>query len=320
MRAVKKKNSFIGENIEIVRTDKDCAEHRSPADRSAAQMTGNYVFPGVQVFYRDLCASVGDAQSGNTEGEQIIRIDHCREGRAECRSGDAYFYLIPEDISIQWHGESGYRMEFPFGNYQGISIRIDLKHTPATLSGLLDDVEWKPSVLADQFCRTRFGTVVRRKPELAHVFSELYDIPESIKAGYLKVKVMEILLYLTEIDPETDLQQKHCCSAAQVTLAKQVKKYVFDHIDRRVTISELAEQFGVSQTQIKTCFRNVYGTSVYKDTRTQKMKEAARLLLESDQTVLDIAGHFGYENGSKFASAFRNVIGVSPNEYRNAKK
>ena len=35
-----------------------------------------------------------------------------------------------------------------------------------------------------------------------------------------------------------------------------------------------------------------------------------------DRTVLDIAGEFGYDNPSKFARAFRAVIGVSPNAYR----
>ena len=31
---------------------------------------------------------------------------------------------------------------------------------------------------------------------------------------------------------------------------------------------------------------------------------------------LKIAGQFGYDNGSKFAKAFRGIIGVTPNAYR----
>lgn len=50
--------------------------------------------------------------------------------------------------------------------------------------------------------------------------------------------------------------------------------------------------------------------------RAQKMHAAAKLLRESDRTVLDVASQFGYENASKFAKAFRDVIGVSPNSYR----
>ena len=47
------------------------------------------------------------------------------------------------------------------------------------------------------------------------------------------------------------------------------------------------------------------------------MHGAAELLRSTDRTVLDIAGQFGYDNASKFARAFRDVIGVSPNEYRS---
>ena len=50
--------------------------------------------------------------------------------------------------------------------------------------------------------------------------------------------------------------------------------------------------------------------------RAQKMHGAARLLRTGARTVLDIAGQFGYDNASKFAKAFRSVIGVSPSAYR----
>ena len=36
----------------------------------------------------------------------------------------------------------------------------------------------------------------------------------------------------------------------------------------------------------------------------------------SQIAVLDIAGQFGYDNGSKFAKAFRGIIGVTPNASR----
>ena len=38
----------------------------------------------------------------------------------------------------------------------------------------------------------------------------------------------------------------------------------------------------------------------------------------ADASVLEVAGTFGYNNGSKFAKAFRDVCGVSPNEYRQS--
>ena len=49
----------------------------------------------------------------------------------------------------------------------------------------------------------------------------------------------------------------------------------------------------------------------------QGAEAAAELLRQTNRTVLDIAGQFGYDNASKFAKAFRDVIGVSPREYRS---
>ena len=64
-------------------------------------------------------------------------------------------------------------------------------------------------------------------------------------------------------------------------------------------------------------FKAVCGTSIYAFTKQQKMYAAAELLRTGDSTVLEIAGRFGYDNASKFAGAFRNVMGVTPNEYRS---
>ena len=78
----------------------------------------------------------------------------------------------------------------------------------------------------------------------------------------------------------------------------------------------LAARFGVSPSHLAASFRGVYGMTPAAFLRAGKMRGAAQLLRSTDRTVLDIAGQFGYDNASKFAKAFRNVIGVSPNAYR----
>lgn len=46
------------------------------------------------------------------------------------------------------------------------------------------------------------------------------------------------------------------------------------------------------------------------------MESAAYMLEHTDKPVVEIAGEHGYDNSSKFASAFRSVKGVSPGTYR----
>lgn len=99
-------------------------------------------------------------------------------------------------------------------------------------------------------------------------------------------------------------------------LTKHMEQYLLNNLSRRVTLEELTAEFGVSGTTLKKHFRANHGMSLYAWFKTQRMKAAAKALRTSTDSVLKIAGDYGYENASKFSAAFRNVFGVSPREYR----
>ena len=105
-------------------------------------------------------------------------------------------------------------------------------------------------------------------------------------------------------------------SDAHNRLAESVQAYLDERPDRRITLQELQEVFHVSGTQIKVTYKSRFGVSLYADTKARKMRAAARALRETEYTVLEIAGRYGYDNASKFAAAFRSVIGVTPLHYR----
>ena len=100
-------------------------------------------------------------------------------------------------------------------------------------------------------------------------------------------------------------------------LAEAVRAYLDERQDRRVTLQEMEMEFHTSGTMLKICYKDRFGESLYADTKARKMRSAARMLMESELTVLEVARRFGYDNASKFASAFRSVLGASPTEYRN---
>ena len=155
----------------------------------------------------------------------------------------------------------------------------------------------------------------RSSRRVEHGFSELYQVPEDLRRGYLKVKILELLLFLSAF-PVQAAQPQHSYPQSQVQLAEQIGAYLLENTERRLTVAELSQRFGASATLINSSFRGVYGMTPAAFLRAQKMHSAAQLLRTSDRTVLDIAGQFGYDNASKFAKAFRSVIGVSPSAYR----
>lgn len=102
------------------------------------------------------------------------------------------------------------------------------------------------------------------------------------------------------------------------TLTRSVEQYLKSNLHRHVTIEELTALSGVSGTTLKKHFRSVYGMSIYAYFKREKMLAAAETLRKTQDTILKIAGDYGYENASKFSVAFRDVIGISPREYRKS--
>lgn len=47
-----------------------------------------------------------------------------------------------------------------------------------------------------------------------------------------------------------------------------------------------------------------------------RIKQAAVLLRQTQATISEIAKQVGYENQSKFATAFRDIFNIAPAEYR----
>ena len=72
----------------------------------------------------------------------------------------------------------------------------------------------------------------------------------------------------------------------------------------------------MSVSHLQKLFKQIYGVPVYHYIKEYRLEQAAVELVRSARPVTEIAQDAGYDNASKFARAFRDVIGVSPREYR----
>nr|WP_281417326.1 AraC family transcriptional regulator [Clostridium mobile] len=89
-------------------------------------------------------------------------------------------------------------------------------------------------------------------------------------------------------------------------------------MEEHYTLEELSKRFNISLTVMKTCFKNIYGDSIFSYMKTYKMNQAAVLLkMKKELSVSDIAGIVGYDSPGKFSTAFKSVMGMTPLVYRN---
>ncbi len=304
--------------VEIPSENKNGTTVQISDDNGRYVMTTYQVFPGVEFIYGDAHIQSVCFEERPAVSDNVFEISHCREGRLECNVNGEFWYLTPGDLSIVRTNTISSDTYFPLRHYHGVTIRIDLEQAPRCLSCLLDDVKVQPKAIADKFCGSNGAFVARANPSFEHIFSELYSVPSAIKKGYFKLKTLELLLFLSVLDMKQDEIEERIYTKTQVKLAKDIGRYLTEHMNDRITIDQLCEQFHVSAAHIKNTFKGVYGVSVGAYIRTQKMESAAYMLEYTDKSILEIAGEHGYDNGSKFAGAFRAVKGMNPTEYRNA--
>ncbi len=112
------------------------------------------------------------------------------------------------------------------------------------------------------------------------------------------------------------MKKRNQINESRKKLAEDAERYISEHMDTKVTVSELAAHFHVSETHIKNCFKTDLGTSVHAYITEKKMRLAAEDIKSADSSILEIAGKYGFDNGSKFAKAFCRIMGDTPSSYR----
>ena len=300
-----------------------------PADKAsgAAQMyhianetgTGKLtvcpVFAGVELCYNDM--HLAWCNQDQQAARNVIEINHCRVGRYECSFGEnSCCYLAAGDFAVSAGTRKKSFSSFPLRHYHGITILLDLDAIAPESRQLMEWFGIDLGAVQQYICTANRCCILRGNPAIEHIFSELYAAHEPREPGYLRLKTLELLLFLSHLDAHAEVQQTEYFNQHQVECAKQVAERMTVDLTQRHTIEQLAAEAGLSPTALKTCFKGVYGSSIYAYLRQYRLQTAQKLLTETDASVAEIARRVGYENPNKFSSAFRDAFGQTPTECR----
>jgi DNA-binding response OmpR family regulator len=81
-------------------------------------------------------------------------------------------------------------------------------------------------------------------------------------------------------------------------------------------LAEIARKVGTHEKRLTKAFRECKGVSVFEFVRSQRLRLAQRLLIETSVSVNDIALETGFSSAANFATAFKDRFGVSPTHFR----
>ena len=102
----------------------------------------------------------------------------------------------------------------------------------------------------------------------------------------------------------------------QREIIHQVHQLLTENLDSRITIEQLSRRFLMNPSTMKELFKAEYGSSIAAHIRQHRMEKASALLLESGDSLAQVARAVGYESQSKFSAEFKKVFGMLPSEFR----
>lgn len=132
----------------------------------------------------------------------------------------------------------------------------------------------------------------------------VHDVRQSLLQTLLKV--------------EGFLQEK--TSIYSHSIISRVERYVLDHLDKELSLKQLAIQFNYNNTHLGRLFKEETGEYFSDYLNKARIEKAKALLIDSLHKAGEISKLVGFSDANYFYKKFKELTNMSPIEYRNSKQ
>ena len=100
------------------------------------------------------------------------------------------------------------------------------------------------------------------------------------------------------------------------TQLQQAIDYIHAHLNRDLSLTELASVVNISPTYFASLFKKVMGISPHQYVIKQRVERAEVMLKGTDLAIADIALQVGFSSQSHLTQQFKRLTGVTPKQVR----
>jgi two-component system response regulator YesN len=108
-------------------------------------------------------------------------------------------------------------------------------------------------------------------------------------------------------------------SSIQNSIIVKAQNYVAHHMEEKISMETVAGHLHLNPSYFSRTYKQDTGEGFIKYVTRVKMQAACMLLDSTNKTIEEISDQLGYENTSYFNKCFKNVLQISPTEYRGQK-
>lgn len=97
---------------------------------------------------------------------------------------------------------------------------------------------------------------------------------------------------------------------------EKAMEYLNNNFDKQISLSEVARQANMTHAAFSRFFKMKTGNNYIDCLNEIRLGHAARLLIDTNRSIAEIAYHCGFNNISNFNRLFKNKKGVTPKAFR----
>lgn len=99
-------------------------------------------------------------------------------------------------------------------------------------------------------------------------------------------------------------------------LVQKTSEYIEQHLGSKILARDIAEHLGYNEYYLTKRFKEETGCYINEYIKQLKIKRAKNILETTDMKIQEISEFLGFSTCNYFCTCFRNVTGISPQEYR----
>ncbi len=157
-------------------------------------------------------------------------------------------------------------------------------------------------------------------PKLREIFQKICDnYSNGSSTDYMRVKLLISEFILELYENNLMLQSVISTNRIENEKIKRYKKvisYIKDNYQERITLDDLAEVAGCNSSYLCRFFKNICGESPIQQLINYRIEKSCGMLLNTDDSILEIAMSCGFDNVSYFIRQFKREKGVTPGQFR----
>jgi two-component system response regulator YesN len=104
---------------------------------------------------------------------------------------------------------------------------------------------------------------------------------------------------------------------SQRQVIRKIKELIQERLSEEITLQYIADQVHLNLKYLSQLFKAETGKNFSDYVTEARMSQAKRLLKQTHLKIYEVAAMCGYPNTKHFAVAFKQVVGLSPSDYRD---